>query len=55
MTEYKHLGDYIREVIIRNREHRAMQAYTFGDGSEWVRRWKKKERSLEHAKLKVER
>ena len=42
MTEYKRLGDYIREVIIRNREHRAMQAYTFGEGSEWVRRWKKK-------------
>ena len=33
-AEYKRLGDYIREVIIRNREHRAMQAYTFGDGSE---------------------
>ena len=33
MTEYKRLGDYIREVIIRNREHRGMLAYTFGDGS----------------------
>ena len=34
MTEYKRLGDYIREVIIRNREHRAMLAYSFGDGSQ---------------------
>ena len=33
MTEYKRFGDYIREVIIRNLEHRAMQTYTFGDGS----------------------
>ena len=33
MTEYKRLGDHIREVIIRNREHRAMPAYAFGDGS----------------------
>ena len=33
MTEYKRIGDSIREVIIRNREHRAMQAYTFGVGS----------------------
>jgi len=36
--EYKRLGDYIREVIIRNREHRAMQAYTFEEGSEMTRR-----------------
>lgn len=33
MTEYKRIGDSIREVIIRNREHRAMQAYAFRDGS----------------------
>ena len=31
-TEYKRLGDYIREVNARNREHRAIQAYAFGDG-----------------------
>ena len=43
-AEYKRLGDYIREVNVRNREHRAMQAYTFGDGSKMIRRWKKKTR-----------
>ena len=32
--EYKRLVDYIREVNVRNREHRAMQAYAFEDGSE---------------------
>ena len=37
-AEYKRLGDYIREMNVRNREQRAMQAYTFGDGSEMVRR-----------------
>jgi len=30
--EYKRLGDYIREMNVRNREHRTIQAYTFGDG-----------------------
>ena len=44
-TEYKRLGDYIREVNVRNREHRAIQAYTFGDGSKKVWRWKKDTRS----------
>ena len=39
MTTYQRLGDYIREMNVRNREHRAMQAYTFGDGSEMARRW----------------
>ena len=39
MTEYKRLGDSIREVIIRNREHRAMQAYTFGDGRSKNAHW----------------
>ncbi len=38
-AEYKRLGDYIREVIIRNREHRAMQAYTFGDGRSKNAHW----------------
>ena len=33
MTTYKRLGDYIREVNVRNREHRAIQPYTFGEGS----------------------
>ena len=37
-TEYKRLDDCVREVNVRNREHRAMQVYTFGDGSEMVRR-----------------
>lgn len=41
MTEYKRLGDSIREEIIRNREHRAMQAYTFGDGSKMEEESKK--------------
>lgn len=31
--ECKRLGDYIREMNVRNREHRAIQAYTFEDGS----------------------
>ena len=39
--EYKRLGDYIREMIIRDREHRAMQAYTFGDGSKMEEESKK--------------
>lgn len=34
MAEYKRLGDYIREVNVRNREHRAMQAYAFEDAFE---------------------
>ena len=38
MTEYKRLGDYIREVIISNREHG-------GDASLYLRRWKKTEGS----------
>jgi hypothetical protein len=32
--ECKRLGDYISEVNVRNREHRAMQAYAFEDDSE---------------------
>ena len=31
--ECKRLGDYIREVNVRNREHRAMQTYAFEHGS----------------------
>ena len=31
--EYKRLVDYIREVNVRNREHRAIQVYAFEDGS----------------------
>ena len=33
-AENNRLGDYIREVNVRNWEHRTIQAYTFGDGSE---------------------
>lgn len=36
--EYKRLVDYIREVNIRNREHRAIQVYAFEEGSEMTRR-----------------
>lgn len=32
--EYKRLVDYIREVNVRNREHRAIQVYAFEEGSE---------------------
>ena len=35
---YKRLGDYIREMNVRNREQRAMQAYAFEEGSEMTRR-----------------
>ena len=38
-AEYKRLSDYIREVNVRNREHRTTQAYAFEDGSEMDRRW----------------
>ena len=33
-AEYKRLGDYIREVNVRNWEHRTIQAYNFEDVSE---------------------
>ncbi len=33
-TEYERFGDCVREVNVHNREHRAIQAYTFEDDSE---------------------